>query len=287
MLGHTLWQVCRDRVQTHVTVRAASAPSAGMGPEYATQIVTGVRAEAPETVAQALDAVQPEVAVNCIGVVPQAEAAGDAAWLFRVNALFPHELAAACQARGVRLIHISTDCVFSGRGGGYTEDDIPDPVAPYGRSKLAGEPWGPRVLTLRTSMIGWELGGRSQGLLEWFVSQRGGTVSGYTHAVFSGPTAPVLSRAILATIQGHPDLEGAWHIAAEPIAKHDLLQAIRAALDLNVEIVPNGSVRIDRSLDASRFAAATGWAAPPWQEMVLELAGSASANPVGQSVAGR
>jgi dTDP-4-dehydrorhamnose reductase len=111
-------------------------------------------------------------------------------------------------------------------------------------------------------------------------------VSGYTHAVFSGPTAPVLSRAILTTIQGHPDLEGAWHIAAEPIAKHDLLEAIRAALDLNVEIVPDGSVRIDRSLDASRFATATGWAAPPWQEMVHEL-GSASANPVGQSVAGR
>jgi dTDP-4-dehydrorhamnose reductase len=105
--------------------------------------------------------------------------------------------------------------------------------------------------------------------------------------VFSGPTAPVLSRAIVTTILGYPDLEGTWHIAAEPIAKHDLLQAIRAALDLNVEIVPDDSVRIDRSLDVSRFAAATGWAAPPWQKMVLELAAGVPANPVGERVAGK
>lgn len=282
MLGHTLWQTCRDRIETRVTVRA---PSADLPIEDPADVITGVRAEEPGSVERALDAVGPDVVVNCIGVVKQADVAADAAWLIRLNALFPHELAAACQARGIRLIHISTDCVFSGRRGGYGERDTPDPVDPYGRSKLAGEPWGPHVLTLRTSMIGWELGGRQQGLLEWFVAQRGGTVRGYTQAVFSGPTAPVLSRAILDTIERRGDLHGTWHLAARPIAKHDLLEAIRWALRLDVEIVPDGNLQIDRSLDASGFSSATGWEAPAWDAMVSELAAGAPARAVGAGVA--
>ena len=110
--------------------------------------------------------------VNCIGLVKQRPEAADAAALVRANALFPHQLRAACAQRGARLIHISTDCVFSGDRGGYAEDDRPDPADLYGRSKLAGEPEGEGVLTLRTSMLGRELD-RASGLLEWFLSVRG------------------------------------------------------------------------------------------------------------------
>lgn len=282
MFGHVLWHECRAQMPTQVTVRA---PLADLATENPAEMITGVRAEAPETVVGALDAARPDVVVNCIGVVKQAEVARDSAWLVRVNALFPHELAAACQDRGIRLIHISTDCVFSGQRGSYTERDTPDPVDLYGRSKLAGEPWGPHVLTLRCSMIGWELGGRQQGLLEWFVAQQGTTVSGYTQAVFSGPTAPVLARSILTTIDSRPDLHGTWHVAAEPIAKRDLLEAIRSTLDLNVEIVPDDSVRVDRSLDASGFSRETGWDAPGWDEMLTELAANAPAHAGGAGVA--
>jgi len=282
MLGHVLWEECRARMPTRVTVRAALED---LPTENPAEVITGVCAEAPDSVVRALDAARPDVVVNCIGVVPQAEVASDTAWLVRLNALFPHELAAACQARGIRLIHISTDCVFSGQRGGYSERDTPDPLAAYGRSKLAGEPSGPHVLTLRTSMIGWELGGRQQGLLEWFVAQRGSTVSGYTRAVFSGPTAPVLSRAISTTIERHPDLHGTWHVAAAAITKRDLLEAVRSALGLEVEIEPDDSVRIDRSLDASGFTSATGWQAPDWDEMVTELAAGAPAHAVGAGVA--
>jgi dTDP-4-dehydrorhamnose reductase len=237
-----------------------------------------------ETIEQALDAAQPEVVVNCIGVVKQI--ASDPADMVRLNALFPHQLAACCATRGIRLVHVSTDCIFSGRRGGYTETQTPDPVDLYGRSKLAGEPSGPHVLTLRTSMIGWELGGRHQGLLEWFVSERD-TVRGYTRAIFSGPTTPVLSREILAAVERHPDLTGTWHLAAEPIAKHDLLLALRAALGLDVQIVPDDGLAIDRSLDASALRAATDWTPPSWEEMIAELVATAPAHALGQSIAGR
>ena len=121
----------------------------------------------------------------------------------------------------MRLIQISTDCVYSGRRGGYAESDLPDPVDLYGRSKLAGEPEGGAMLTLRTSMIGRELAS-SHGLLEWFLAQEG-EVRGFTEAFFTGPTASVLARVICDLIENHPRLEGTWHLGAEPISKHDLL----------------------------------------------------------------
>jgi dTDP-4-dehydrorhamnose reductase len=287
MLGHTLWRACRETLETRATARAPS-PELVVAPlEDTAGVVCGVRAEAPETVERALDVTQPDVVVNCVGVVKQAAAAHDAVGTIRVNALFPHELAASCQARGIRLVHVSTDCVFSGRRGGYAERDTPDPTDLYGRSKLAGEPSGSHVLTLRTSMIGWELGGHRQGLLEWFAAQRGGVVRGYMHAVFSGPTAPELSRAILAVVEHHPGLSGTWHVAAEPIAKFDLLLALREALGLEVEIVPDDGVAIDRSLDASAFRDATGWAAPSWEKMLDELVAEAPEYALGERVAGR
>jgi len=287
MLGHALWRECRGRSETHATLRAPSPEATGVPLVDAAGAVPGVRAEALSTVERALDVTQPDVVVNCIGIVKQAASAHDAVGLVRLNALFPHQLASSCASRGIRLVHVSTDCVFSGRRGRYDEGDTPDPVDLYGRSKLAGEPSGPHVLTLRTSMIGWELGGRRQGLLEWFVGQSGGSVRGYTHAVFSGPTTPVLARAIVTTIEQHPDLNGTWHIAAEPVAKHDLLIGLRAALGLEIEIVPDDDVTIDRSLDGSAFHAASGWLAPRWEEMLSELAAGAPERARGQAVAGR
>ena len=281
MLGHVLWRECRERLETYATVRG----EVGSGVPDPDSVVPGVRAEEPETFERALAETHPDVVVNCIGIVKQADAVADPVTTVRVNSLFPHELAALCVRRNVRLIHLSTDCVFSGRRGSYTEGDEPDPVDFYGRSKLLGEPSGHGVLTLRTSMIGWELGGRRQGLLEWFVAQRGSTVSGYTRAVFSGPTSPVLAGLIAELAERHPELEGMRHVGAGPIAKYDLLLALRKALALDVEIVPDDGVVIDRSLDSSEFRDTTGWRPPPWDEMVAELAAEVGERTRGTTVA--
>jgi dTDP-4-dehydrorhamnose reductase len=272
MLGHVLWRTCSERFDAYATVRGdelEGEAAAVLDPE---RTVTGVRAEDPRSVARALHATGAEAAVNCVGVVKQI--VDDPAATIRVNSVFPHELAAACRERGVRLVHLSTDCVFSGARGGYVESDRPDPVDLYGRSKLLGEPATPGVVTIRTSMIGRELA-TSHGLLEWFLAQRGGAVRGFTRAVFSGPTTPVLSRAIADVLERHRELEGLWHLGAAPIAKHDLLVRLRDAFGLDVEIEPDDAVVIDRSLDSSRFREATGWTAPTWDEMVAELAETA------------
>ena len=176
----SFWRTCRDQgMDAYATVRdeRGSAPS-GLDPA---RTFTGVAVEEPGSVARALDESGAAVAVNCIGVVKQSATTRDPVTTIRSNSLFPHQLAAACRERGVRLIQVSTDCVFSGRRGAYSEEDIPDPIDLYGRSKLLGELNGEATLTIRTSMIGRELQ-RANGLLEWFLGEAGGSSRGFTRA---------------------------------------------------------------------------------------------------------
>ena len=172
---------------------------------------------------------------------------------------------------GARVIHLSTDCVFSGRKGHYSETDSPDGEDLYGRTKLLGEVAVEGCLTIRTSMIGRELAGQ-HGLLEWFLSNDGGHVRGFRRAVFSGFTTNVLSELICDVIAEHRSLSGMWHVAAEPINKFDLLHLIRDAYGLSVDIEPDDSMVCDRSLDGSRFRAATGFVAPSWDAMIGSMA---------------
>lgn len=271
MLGHKVWQECAPRFDAWATVRADSVPepaAAVLDPE---RTVTGVTVEDPATVVRALDRTGAEVAINCVGVVKQARAASDAPVTVRGNALFPHEVAVACRERGVRLVHISTDCVFSGDRGRYSEEDVPDARDLYGRSKLLGEVTADDCLTLRTSIVGRELSG-SHGLLEWLIGERGRTVRGFTRAVFSGLTTEALARELGAIVEEGPGLTGLWHVGGDPIAKHELLELAREALDLEVEIVADDSVVIDRSLDSRRYREATGRRPSSWPEMLADLA---------------
>jgi len=272
MLGHKLFQTLRESFDTFVTLRASGPPWHGypFDPDRGRGI-GGVEASDLETVAAAIAQARPEVVVNCIGIVKQRAAAADAAQIHQVNALFPHLLARLCQERGCRLIHLTTDCVFSGLRGGYSEDDEPDPVDLYGRSKLLGEATDEGCLTLRSSMIGRELAGQA-GLLEWFISQRGGGVQGFRNAVFSGLTTVALARVIAALVSDHGGLEGLFHVAGTAISKLELLEKVNRALGLGITVEPVDEPRLDRSLDGRRFAAATGIVVPSWDSMIAGLA---------------
>lgn len=278
MLGHKLVQVLGTRCEVHATVRRGDVSELA-GILDAERTLTGVPADRLDLVGHALDTVRPGVLVNCIGIVKQSDEARDPVTAITVNSLFPHRLAALCAARGIRLVHISTDCVFSGRAGGYTEDDIPDPVDLYGRTKLLGEAADGDCLTLRTSIVGRELAG-AYGLLEWFLGQSG-SVRGFERAIFSGLTTRALSEVLGAVICDHPDLRGLRHVASEPIDKLRLLTLFRDALGHDVEIVPDDALVIDRSLDGSRFAAETGIRIPSWPEMAVGLA--ADETPYGEA----
>lgn len=276
MLGHVLLEeAVSEGFDAVGTIRGERLPAAVAERLDPKRIVAGVPATDAEALERALAETGAEVAVNCIGVVKQAPEGSDPVASIAVNSLYPHRLAALCREREVRLIHLSTDCVFSGRAGGYDEDAEPDPVDLYGRSKLLGEVGARGCLTLRTSMVGRELTG-ANGLVEWFLSQRGAEVRGYRRAIFSGLTTRALARAICELAANHPGLEGIRHLSAETISKHDLLALLHDAMGADVRVVPDDSVAVDRSLDSHRLREATGWSPPGWAEMIEELAADAA-----------
>lgn len=275
MLGHKLLQALYPRFDVFATVRSEAAERICLKalPGFpAGNICGGIDAMDIGTVRRTIAQLQPQVIVNCIGVVKQSDAIRLAIPSIQLNALFPHELAQICAEKGVRLILFSTDCVFSGRRGDYNEQDIPDPLDLYGRSKLLGEVAQVGCLTLRTSIVGWELD-HHRSLLGWFASQRGKHIAGYQRAIFSGLSTLETARLVGDVIDKWPQLSGIFHVASSPISKFDLLSGLKAALAWqDIDLQPDGEIRCDRSLCGALFEQATGWTAPPWSVMIAALA---------------
>lgn len=212
-----------------------------------------------------------EVVVNCIGVIKQRAGGQDPVVTTAVNALFPHQIAQICSSAQARMLHVSTDCVFSGARGGYVESDITDAQDFYGRSKALGEVGEPH-LTLRTSIIGPELAdGEGLGLLAWLLRQKGPSVPGYSRAIFSGVTTLTLAELMARIIHEHPAMSGLFHVASEPIDKCTLLGKINQAFGLGLEIVPDPALAIDRSLAAGQIKACMAYTAPAWDDQLSAL----------------
>jgi dTDP-4-dehydrorhamnose reductase len=233
------------------------------------RIVTEVDVENTDSLIGLFAKVQPTVVINCIGLVKQLAHADDPLHALPINSLLPHRLARLCALIGARLVHISTDCVFNGRKGNYRESDPSDAEDLYGRSKLLGEVAYPHTITLRTSIIGHELAS-AHGLVGWFLSQQG-KVRGYRKAIFSGLPTVELARVVRDFVLPNTSLTGLYHVAAEPIAKYDLLQLVGAAYGRDTEIEADDGIVIDRSLNATRFNKATGYIVPPWPALVARM----------------
>ena len=270
MLGHKLWQVFAGRFDTYVTLRQEFDHYRQYKLFDPGHTVSRVSVEDFSSVVRAVEKVRPNVVVNCIGIVKQSSLADDPLATISVNALFPHQLARLCLGRGIRVIHVGTDCVFSGRRGSYKESDISDAGDLYGRTKFLGELSDDGCLTLRTSMVGRELA-TSHGLLDWFLSQEGKTVAGYARAIFSGLTTNCLAEVITMIITKQPDMHGVWHVASEPISKFDFLALVKKLYGLRIEIERDETVVYDRSLNASRFREATGFIPPTWTDMIEQM----------------
>jgi dTDP-4-dehydrorhamnose reductase len=234
-------------------------------------VLEHVNAADSAALAKLLRAHEPQVVINCAGVVKQRAEAKAALPSITINALLPQQLAALCAEWGGRLIHFSTDCVFSGRRGYYSEDDPSDAEDLYGKTKYLGEVAAANALTLRTSIIGRELA-HFQSLLEWFLRQNHSRVTGYQQAFYSGVTTNHLAEIVGDIIQHNPTLAGLFQVAGRTISKYDLLCLLRAAYKLDIEIIPDNSFHCDRSLNGERFRQATGYEAPPWPQLVAELA---------------
>ena len=271
MLGHQLWRSLHAQHDIWVTLRR---PAADFAPYHLFDEAKSIQVNDitdDTALGQALAQAKPDAVINCVGLIKQRDEASDEALAVRVNAEFPHRLAKRCGETGARLIHFSTDCVFAGTRGNYTEDDPADATDLYGQSKHRGEVTGPQCVTLRTSVIGHELG-TNLGLLDWFISQRSQTINGFKKAIYSGFTTLEMARIIERILTRHPRLSGLWHVASEPISKFDLLQLCREKLGWEGIIEPNDEFVCDRSLNGDRFNEATGYKPPGWQAMISELA---------------
>ena len=272
MLGHQLCRVLRERMEVWATFQkdSASYHKFNLLPEK--QIIGNVLVQDIAHLSTILDTVKPDAVVNAVGIVKQRDEAKQAVASIQINALFPHQLANLCVERGIRVIQISTDCVFSGLRGNYAESDLPDPVDLYGRTKLLGELNHSGSLTLRTSIIGWQINTFSS-LLSWFAFQRGKRIKGYHRAIYTGFSTSVFAQLIADLIETRPDLYGLYQVASEPISKFDLLVHLRDILEWkDITIEGDDQFFCDRSLIGSRFTTTTGWISPSWNAMLEGLA---------------
>lgn len=271
MLGHELFLHLRERHEARVTLRQPLAAYAAHRLFDAGNAFAGIDVRSLGAVEGVLQSFRPDAVANAVGIVKQRPESDEAIKSIEVNSLLPHRLAVECRRIGARLLHLSTDCVFSGSRGRYVESDLPDPPDVYGRSKLLGEVAGEGAITLRTSMIGLGLS-RKTSLIDWFLAQKG-RVAGYRNAIFSGLTTRELSRVIGMLLEGYPLACGLYHLSAAPISKLDLLTKLRTRLRLSVDIAPADEPRIDRSLDSARFRRTFNYQPPSWDQMLDELAG--------------
>jgi dTDP-4-dehydrorhamnose reductase len=274
MLGHQLMKLFSAKGhEVKVTLRQALKAYREFGLFHPDNSYAGIDVRCLDRVAEVFGHWRPEAVVNAVGIVKQRPTAQEVIPSLEINALFPHKLALLCRALGIRMIHMSTDCVFTGGKGNYQEKDLSDAEDLYGRTKYLGEVYDSHCLTLRTSIIGKEIS-RKQGLLEWFMAQDGGKVRGFKNAIFSGFTTLELSRVIETILMHHPDKGGLYHVSSEPVSKHDLLVMIKEKLNLKIEIIPAGEPWCDRSLDSTKFRKEFGYIPPSWEQMIEELTAS-------------
>lgn len=270
MLGNAMFRVLSQVKTNEVfgTARSASALRL-FGSDLLKQIIVGVDVENQDSLVRVFADINPDVVVNCVGLVKQLASSNDPLLALPINAMLPHRIAKLCQLSNARLVHISTDCVFSGKMGGYRETDPSDAIDLYGKSKFIGEVAYSNSITLRTSIIGHELMSR-QGLVDWFLSQEG-QIRGYTKAVFSGLPTVELARMVRDVVLPRPDMAGVFHVASLPISKFDLLNLVAEIYGKAIEIVPDDSVVVDRSLNADLIKQTAGYVAPNWRDLVTRM----------------
>lgn len=269
MLGHQLLKSLSPGHEVKVTLRQELGAYRGFGLFSKANAFDGVDVRSADRVRVVVEDFRPDVILNAIGIVKQRKTAKESIPSIEINSLLPHRLAALAGAAGARLVHFSTDCVFSGRQGPYTESDTPDAEDLYGRSKLLGEVAEPHCITLRTSIIGHELA-RKGSLIEWFLAQRG-TVRGFRQALYTGFSTIEIARIVERLITKHADAHGIWHVSSEPIDKFALLDMVRKHYGLDTGIEPTDDFHCDRRLDSSRFRAAFDYQPPAWNAMIKEM----------------
>lgn len=270
MLGSTIFRTLSadNRIETFGTLRAAHGVNR-FAHHLHEALIPNIQVDNESGVLAAFAHAKPDIVINCIGIIKQLPAAYNHLESLAINSILPHRLAKYCGLFGARLIHFSTDCVFSGKSGQYRETDPCDATDLYGRSKLLGEVDYEHALTLRTSIIGHELTSNNS-LIDWFLSQTD-EVRGFRKAIFSGMPTVEIARIVRDMVIPNPSLRGLYHLSVDPIDKNELLRLVSETYSKNIVITPDDEFVINRSLNSERFRTATGFGPKPWPELIRDM----------------
>lgn len=268
MIGHVIFLRLAEKegIDVFGTAREPQGLRDWFGPDLARKVRDDVDSNNFDSVIRAMASIQPDVVINCLGLIKQLPMASDPLSAITTNSLLPHRISMVCKTAGARMIHMGTDCVFRGDKGNYTESDPSDADDLYGRSKFLGEVTYPHCFTMRTSTVGHELKGK-HGLVEWFLSQEGKT-RGFKKVFFSGMTTIEIARIITDYVLPNERLAGMYHVSSSAISKNDFLQLVAKKYGKVIEIEPYEGMTQDRSLDSSKFRRETGYVPPSWEEMI-------------------
>jgi dTDP-4-dehydrorhamnose reductase len=270
MLGHTLWERLSQRFpDIYTTIRKGMRDYGDDRLYKSHRVIDHIDVMDFRKLESALKTIRPDIILNCIGVTKRREDPQNPIPSIVLNAMLPHKLAKLAEDVNAKLIHFSTDCVFDGKTGNYSDDAPTNATDLYGRTKALGEVTGNNTLTLRSSFIGKELQEGTE-LLEWFLSQAD-VVRGFKNAIYTGLTTLELCRVIEKLLLDYPDATGLYNVSSEPINKFDLLRLIGQKMHRSVEVIPDESFHCDRSLNSERFRRDFGYTPPMWKDMVEEL----------------
>jgi dTDP-4-dehydrorhamnose reductase len=266
MLGYSLFSNLseQDNLSVFGTVRSIDGQEHFFNNLH--QLILGVDAYDVGSFRLAIETVVPDVVINCVGLIKHHSISKQHSDAIKINALLPHDLAKICDQINAKLIHFSTDCVFTGDVGLYSEDSLPDARDLYGKSKSLGEVDYGKHLTLRTSIIGHELMS-SVSLVDWFLSQVENT-KGFSKAIFSGLPTCYIAKLLAETIFPNPEVIGLLHLSVDPIDKYTLLKLIAKQYQKNITIHESRDLVIDRSLNSNEFRRLTQFIPPSWNELI-------------------
>lgn len=270
MLGHKIMLKLSRTHEVTGTLRKPNDALATLLSATTAQLETGVDVFDLGTVRNVIDKHKPDAVINCIGIVKQLKEAYDPIFSITINSLFPHQLEKLAGEFNFKLIHFSTDCVFSGAQGPYTEDDLSDVHDLYGQTKHLGEVKGANALTLRTSIIGREINAPYTGLIEWFLAQSG-QINGFTHALYTGLTTNAMADVVAEILTRHTNLSGLYHVSADEISKYELLKIAQEEYRTAVKINGDNNFKCDRRLDSTNFRQKAGWTPKSWPKMIHEM----------------
>ncbi len=271
MLGHKLVQVLSKRFEVYTTLRGRIDDYRSLDLFDQARTFENVNTVDFGKFSDVVKKVKPSVIINAIGVIKQRKESKDLVKTLEINSIFPHKIARIAREFEARFITLSTDCVFDGEKGLYSEEDLPNALDLYGMSKNLGEVTDEgNCLTIRTSIIGREIS-TAKSLVEWFLNTDVNPVNGFRNAIYSGFPTIVLAEILADILENQKNLVGLYHISSEPINKFAILNLIKNKLSLNKEIEPYLDFKIDRSLDSTKFRKETNFFPEPWEKMIGKM----------------